>query len=109
MTEKEFYALCYKLVDIAKTSSPIRTGNLRYNAIRIVFVSSNECHIYVDGEIENGEKKGIAPYMVFTNEPWISPKWKGKKNPNEGWWDKLAEEIANFISKETGAKTKKIK
>lgn len=24
--------------------------------------------------------------MPYTNEIWISPRWKGKKNPNEGWW-----------------------
>ena len=26
-----------------------------------------------------------APYTVYTNEAWISPKWNGKQNPNEMW------------------------
>jgi hypothetical protein len=24
--------------------------------------------------------------MPYTNEPWVSPKWNGKPNPNEAWW-----------------------
>ena len=26
-----------------------------------------------------------APYATYTNEPWISEKWNGKQNPNQGW------------------------
>lgn len=26
-------------------------------------------------------------YMPYTNEPWISPRWNGKRNPNQNWWD----------------------
>jgi hypothetical protein len=110
MTQQEFDALCHKILWLVKSSSPIKTGNLRFNAIKIEFVSDDECHIYVDGEIdENGNKSGIAPYMVFTNEPWLSPRWKGAKNPNERWWDNLAEEIADFIAMETNAQAKKTK
>jgi hypothetical protein len=26
-----------------------------------------------------------TPYAVYTNEKWVSEKWNGKQNPNEGW------------------------
>lgn len=41
----------------------------------------------------------IAPYCVYTNDPWLSPNWKGKKNPNEGWWERFAEEFARRLAK----------
>ena len=44
--------------------------------------------------------------MPFTNEPWISPKWKGKKNPNEEWFQKASEMIANLVATETKGELK---
>ena len=38
----------------------------------------------------NGNQVEISTdiyYMPFTNEPWISPRWKGAKNPNEKWFE----------------------
>ena len=57
------------------------TDNLKNNATKI------ECYgqstrIFVD--------ETIAPYVVYTNEKWLSPRWKGTKNPNEGWFDEFA-------------------
>lgn len=101
MTQEEFDVLCYKILDLVKQHSPIDTGNLRNNSIQIKFISEDECRIYVD--------EAIAPYMPYTNEPWLSPRWKGAKNPNERWWDNLAEEIADFIAMETNAQAKKTK
>ena len=75
--------------------SPIDTGNLRYNAIKLE-KEGNDYVIYVDQK--------IAPYMVFTNEPWISDKWGGKQNPNEGWFDKVAELVAKKIASALGGK-----
>lgn len=74
--------------------TPIDTGNLRYNAKIFRAVSANEIEIGIDG--------GIAPYMVYTNEPWISPKWNGKKNPNEGWFDLAARSFADELAKRLG-------
>lgn len=37
--------------------------------------------------------------MPYTNEPWISPKWHGKKNPNEGWFDRTADYIASEFAR----------
>lgn len=30
---------------------------------------------------------GNVDYAVYTNSPWISPKWHGAQNPNEAWAD----------------------
>lgn len=65
------------------------TGNLKYNGIRIEKIN-NGYKIYID--------ENIAPYMPFTNEEWTSPKWKGAKNPNEKWFDKVAFNIAKTIA-----------
>lgn len=43
-------------------------------------------------------------YMPFTNEPWISPRWKGAKNPNEKWFQETAEFMAQMIARHTGGK-----
>lgn len=90
MIQAEFVKLCYREFDRLKSLSPIDTGNLRYNAIRIEFPNENECNIYVDED--------IAPYMPYTNEPWISPRWNGKKNPNEKWFDNAVKVIANDVA-----------
>lgn len=76
--------------------TPIDTGNLRYNATRYEWTSPTTFVIYVSG---NG-KTGIAPYMPFTNEEWISPRWHGKKNPNEGWFERGVELVAKTIARE---------
>lgn len=92
MTTKEFQRFCNGLFKETQRRTPIDTGNMRYNSLTIVYTEGgNECHIYVD--------EAIAPYVFYTNEPWISPKWRGKKNPNEGWWDKSAEVINNRIQR----------
>lgn len=74
--------------------TPIDTGNLRHNAKMFRAVSANEIEIGIDGS--------IAPYMVYTNEPWISPRWKGKENPNEGWFDVAARSFADELAKRLG-------
>lgn len=66
------------------------TGNMRFNATSIRRVSPTVIEIKVDAK--------IAPYVVYTNEPWISPKWKGAKNPNEKWFDKTAEAFARSLA-----------
>ena len=89
--------MCNEILRELRAITPIDTGNLKYNAIKIEFSSDmSECRIYVD--------EAIAPYMPYTNEPWISPKWNGKKNPNEGWWTNFSDKIAEVISRYTGVK-----
>ena len=77
-------------VAIARLVIPIDTGNLRYNAFKVERVDETTWKVYID------EK--IAPYAVYVNEKWVSPKWNGKTNPNEGFWRKVFEFIANQIA-----------
>lgn len=67
---------------------PYDTGNLKYNAIRGRWVDNTTYRIYID--------ESIAPYMIYTNE-----KWNYAKNPNEKWFDKAVQFIAEYIAKHT--------
>ena len=73
------------------------TGNLKYNATKIIHTGDTSV-VYID--------ENIAPYMPYTNEPWISPKWKGAKNPNRKWFDKFALKFARQLARELGGKLK---
>lgn len=90
MTDADFKATCELAIEQLRNLAPYDTGNLALNAIKMEFVSSKECVILVD--------EAIAPYMPYTNEPWISPRWNGKKNPNEAWFDNAAELIAEILT-----------
>lgn len=68
----------------------LSTGNLAFNGITVM-LTADTVEIYVDPD--------IVPYMPYTNEPWISDKWHGKKNPNEGWWQRFAEEFMQRLAK----------
>lgn len=89
---EQFQAACVEAFEIIRNSlAPIRTGNLAYNALGYVWLDGGtRFRMYVD------EK--IAPYMVYTNEVWTSPKWNGKKNPNEGWWEEACRFLAYWIA-----------
>lgn len=92
MTQEEFDIMCMRAVDIVKRYAPVDTGNLKYNAIRFEWHSDDEFVIYVNED--------IAHYMKYTNESWdnFRPPLQGKKNPNEGWWERSAKNIASWIS-----------
>lgn len=90
MNTQEFEQACLLCVRKLRELSPKKTGNLAYNAIQFRFVNEDTCEIYVNED--------IAPYMPYTNEPWTSPKWGGKKNPNEKWFDKAVETVAALMS-----------
>lgn len=98
MTLRQFHRVCYKCVEKLKKLCPRDTGNLSINGIKFKFVNEKKFTIYVD------EK--VAPYMVYTNEPWVSDYWKGKKNPNEGWWNSGVGVLVNLIRKELKGKVK---
>ena len=78
----------------AKLKHPERrtTGNLKHNAFKGQWVEHNHYVIYMD--------ENIAPYMPYTNEKWISPKWKGAKNPNENWWQKSVKSAIGYLALE---------
>ena len=96
-----FARLCGVAEQILREKAPIDTGNLRYNAIKGKLKAENVYELEVD--------QSIAPYMVFTNEPWISPKWNGKKNPNEKWFENATYYIALDLAKRLGGKLEVIK
>ena len=104
----KFDKVFLEAVDQLRKKAPKDTGNLAYNSIKYKWISDNQFEIYIDvGNTEafvQGEKylKGTAPYTPFTNEEWISPKWNGRKNPNQDWWNKAIEEIIYFIGKRLG-------
>jgi hypothetical protein len=64
---------------MAKEIAPNRTGNLATNSIR-----SNE----TPTGFRIVSLGNVAPYNIFTDRKWISQRWNGKTNPNEGWWSK---------------------
>lgn len=97
MTEQEFDRLCMRLVRVVRDRAPKDTGNLAYNGIRYEWRDKETFVIYVDGEPPN---KGIAPYMPYTNEPWISKRWNGKPNPNQGWWQDAVQLCVDYILNE---------
>lgn len=71
------------------------TGNMAFNSLQIL-IMGNVVRIYFND--------GIAPYIPYTNEPWISPYWHGKKNPNQGWWDRFVQELIRRINQKIGGK-----
>lgn len=109
---KYFDRVFTRAVRELRKKAPKDTGNLAYNAIKYRWVASNEFEIYVDvGDIDAfvaGEKyqKGVAPYMPFTNEKWISPHWNGRKNPNENWWNNAIEYLIAYIANALGGELK---
>lgn len=70
-------------------AAPKDTWNLAINALKLEGTETGYV-IYIDS--------AVAPYMVYTEEPWISPYWRGKKNPNEGWFARVADEVANYLA-----------
>lgn len=98
MTYKQFVKLCQECAEIVKNNSPIDTGNLRYNAIRLKYESPTKIIITVDED--------IAPYMVYTNEPWLSPKWNGKQNPNQYWWNNVIDKVVQHVKDFTNGRQK---
>ena len=98
MTRIEFENLVYAVVAYARRSAPRDSGNLAYSAIKVEFIGENEARIYVD--------EAIAPYMPYTNEPWVSSWWNGKQNPNLYWWDELAQGVIRLIENYTGSESR---
>lgn len=82
-----------------KTRGITSTGNLAFNAVRSENESPGVWVLYVD--------ESIAPYMPYTNEPWIKPRGNPPrvlKNPNEGWWDRLAKEVLELVATRLGGR-----
>lgn len=81
-----------------KTRYVTSTGNLALNALRYRIVG-NIVDIYID--------ESVAPYVVYTNEPWTAKRWKGKPNPNEGWWERFCQEFARRLARKLRGKVER--
>ncbi len=79
---------------VLQARAPYDTGNLAINSIRIVGNA-----VYIGGE--------IAEYAIYTNEPWLSDKWRGAKNPNEGWVQAAIHEAVPIIQTALNGKATK--
>ena len=124
MTEAEFESIVKKAFKIFQNFAPNKntryvkyykntygnwakgsTGNLAFNALRTKYKPTKtkfRAEIYVDDK--------IAPYVYYTNERWLSQRWKGHKNPNEGWVLRGANKIALMVANKTnGTKGKWLK
>lgn len=70
------------------------TDNLKYNATQVEQIDVNTQKVFINED--------IAPYMPYTNEPWVSEKWKGAKNPNENWFSEFFDKFARQLASELG-------
>lgn len=86
----ELEKIVYQALDYIKKVCPVDTGNMRQN-IKVIKSSKNEWQIRIGGD--------VVPYAVYTNEKWVSPRWKGRKNPNEKWIDDAVGQIAQITAK----------
>ena len=100
MDNAEFLEFAQRALQKIKLAAPFKTGNLRYNAIKLESRAPGVVAILIDMD--------IAPYMPYTTEPWISDKWKGKNNPNEKWWDNVCEEVIQGFASELGAEVRRL-
>lgn len=80
---------------LLKGQTPYRTGNLR-STIHTTRLGGEEFSLIIGGE--------RAPYVLFVNERWRSPRWKGRENPREGFIDRSADLIADMIGSTPGIK-----
>jgi hypothetical protein len=99
MTKEQEDALYMKLellktqaLIIVQSASPYRSGDLsRSFQIRLV---EDGFEIYQD--------TSSVDYMVYTEEAWLSPRWRGRANPNEAWFKETAEFVAKYIAQSLG-------
>ena len=90
------YWLSAHALSTMRENAPFDTGNLRDLGIWMDKTGKNEFTIFIGGT--------EAPYAVYTNEAWVAPYWKGKKNPNEHWIDKAVKGIVDDICGMTGGR-----
>lgn len=101
ISQAEQAAIIQECVTLIRNKAPKDTGNLAYNAVRFEDKGNGVWEIWVDGTPPD---IGIAPYMPYTNEPWLSERWHGRRNPNEGWWDRTAKEVMELIATRLGGR-----
>ncbi len=103
MTREQFFSICIEIVESMRadfvpnprTRGRTSTGNMAFNALQYR-IEGNAFIVYVD--------ERIAPYVWYTIKPWLSPKWHGKKNPNQDWDKAFAQEFAYRLAQRLGGK-----
>lgn len=80
----ETYALTY-----FQNIAPRRTGKLKNSIVLISQPNGFEIDI-------------TAPHTVYTEEAWVHPRWRGRKNPNEAWIKNGVELLAQELSTQLG-------
>lgn len=97
MTDAEFASYAYFVHKMMKDAAPVDTGNLQNSVV--MELSKDEARIYVNDQ---------APYMPYTNEPWVSAYWRGKKNPNLYWWDNAVTGVMKFLERRLGGDIERV-
>lgn len=87
----QFELACEFLAAYLRLKAPIDTGNLTQFGVGVVYKRPDLIQVVIGNE--------LADYAIYTNEPWLSPRWRGRKNPNEGWIQRaLAEALPTMKS-----------
>lgn len=105
MTRADIIAACIEVVEEMRADwvpNPLTryitsTGNMAFNALQYEIAG---------GKFYIGVNRNIAPYAKYTEYPWVSPYWGGKKNPNEGWWERFRAEFTRRLSAKIGGNVK---
>lgn len=97
MNEAVFRGFVLGCFQIIRKASPFDSGNLRDNAITVKYLDSKIAQISIDLD--------IAPYMPYTNEPWVSSFWRGKQNPNLYWFDFAFLEVLRYLERSVGGRS----
>lgn len=71
------------------------SGNMAANGLQYV-LEDNGFVGYID--------EVIAWYVWFTQKPWTAERCRGKKNPNEGWFEVFQEEFARRLARRLGGR-----
>lgn len=109
MTYNDIERFVQRQAKIIRDRAPKDTGNLRAS-IRVQEIEPFVWKISVNtgddayARVSRSKKEldwGLAPYTPFTNEAWVSPKWRGRQNPNEGWWNNAVEIVLHNLEMRT--------
>jgi len=82
------------ILQIFKVIAPIVTGALEGR----IYIEYTEYGFNIVSDIY---------YMPYTEERWLSAKWRGRENPNEGWFREANEQAMRFLSNLIGKELKR--
>lgn len=94
------YRLAAEALKIMRAHAPFDTGNLRDNGMFLHRTADYKTKYATQYTIAIGGD--LAPYAVYTNEAWVAPYWKGRRNPNQHWIDVGVQNVVNYICAATG-------